>query len=105
PGDGFAQGAVALRCVSQAGLEVEAALQAQRDGRRRHEARARGGKLDGQGQAVQLDADFGKGAGVVAAKGEVRAHGARALNKQGDAGVVRERVDVGEAQRFGGAGQ
>jgi len=81
PGDRFAQGAVALRRVAQARLQIEPALEAQRDRGRRDKARARGGKLDRQRQTVEFHADFGQGAGVVAAQGEVRPNGAGALDE------------------------
>ncbi len=106
PRDGPAQGALSLGDIAGAARqERQAPVEPGEDRRRIEELDPGRGQLDGEGEAVEADADGGDRRRVPSIKLEVGAHGTRALDEERDRIEPGERLEwrqvarVGDAQR------
>ena len=73
--------------------------QSLQQGGRREQPQARGGQLEGQGEAVELSGDGGEGCGVVVGDLHGGAGGRGPVEQQGDGGGADHRLDVVRGRR------
>ncbi len=103
PGDGVAQGALALgEGPDPGGEEGEAALQPRQHLLGREDLGPGGGQLDGQGQAVEPGGDLGHRRGVLLRDSEPRLHRQGPLREQPDGLEPAEGGEVGHLLGVGG---